>query len=581
MKRTKRLAATAAALIMAVGMIGGTSLMTANAAAVPVSITVSDSDDHNYVAYQIFTGNVGTMDGSNVIMADSDLDLGSGVNAEAFYAALGLEGTDQTPAKALSALKDKTGAQIATLLKSTGVLNDTNNVTLAKGDNDDFVSGYVYIMETSSEEQLKDVTGDLLKIVNDVEISPKIGAPGVEKKVKENTRDIEGNGTKIGATYEIGYNDAADYSIGDMVPFTIYGTIPSDFGNYDHYFYEFNDRLAAGFKAVTANKIHVFVDDKEITEGFTVKVVNAGATDPTFITVTFNDLKAINGITKDTKIKLQYEAELDSDAVTTIEGNTNEVYLTYTNDNTYRGFGYTDEDKEKRDEDDDEGDEDKTKDDQTEDTKPDGTVVFTYNLDINKLDSVTQEKLEGAKFVLYNNNKSKIAKLNANNNIDSWDDVTDGIDLTEYNFTIPRGAAFEIKGIDSGTYQIEETDAPADYVKLTDPIIFDITTETNGVDNINITGTAEWNATGLKTDDGSAAWANGTWVDITKSSNDSPANASVDNNGNLVLDVINVKGVNLPETGGMGTKMFYGIGGAAVLVSSVLLIAKKRMKKAE
>lgn len=593
MKTTRRLAVTAVALILAAGAAFGTGAMTASAAAETVSVNVAATDDHTYVGYQIFSGNVGTIEGNSAVMADGDLALGNGVNADALYAALGLTDADKTPVKALRALKDKTSAEVMAILKTDGVLDQTNKVTLSQGANTDFVSGYIYIEETSAEPQLAGVTGDLLKITNDVDIAPKIGAPGVEKKVQENTREITSNGTKIGAAYDEGYNDAADYSIGDMVPFTIYGTIPSDFDGYDHYFYEFTDRLAPGFSAINPADVRVFIDDTEIINGFTVKITNAIDTDNShLINVTFNDLKLDSlGITKNSKIKVQYEAELGENASFDITGNTNEVYITYTKDHDYRGFGYTDSGKEKTDEDDDTGDDTpgKTKDDQTDDTPSDGTVVFTYKLQINKIDDVTGEDLENARFVLYNADKSKVARINDNNNIESWETVTDGMNLDEYKFTIPYTAGqettFGITGIDSGIYYLAETDAPEGYVKLTAPVEFEITTKdaADGTDNINITGDAEWtgdNTTGLMTDDGTKAWADGTWVRI--SSTDPAADAHIDSdNVSLDLNVANVEGIKLPETGGIGTKMFYGIGGAAVIVSSVLLIAKKRMKKAE
>ena len=41
--------------------------------------------------------------------------------------------------------------------------------------------------------------------------------------------------------------------------------------------------------------------------------------------------------------------------------------------------------------------------------------------------------------------------------------------------------------------------------------------------------------------------------------------------------VINKPGVTLPSTGGMGTTVFYAVGGILVVAAAVLLITKKRM----
>lgn len=46
---------------------------------------------------------------------------------------------------------------------------------------------------------------------------------------------------------------------------------------------------------------------------------------------------------------------------------------------------------------------------------------------------------------------------------------------------------------------------------------------------------------------------------------------------NGVVTVVNVKGEELPETGGMGTTLFYTLGGLMVAAAAVMLITKKRM----
>ena len=47
--------------------------------------------------------------------------------------------------------------------------------------------------------------------------------------------------------------------------------------------------------------------------------------------------------------------------------------------------------------------------------------------------------------------------------------------------------------------------------------------------------------------------------------------------GSLSTNVVNQSGATLPETGGMGTTLFYIVGSALVIGAGVLLITKRRM----
>ena len=115
-------------------------------------------------------------------------------------------------------------------------------------------------------------------------------------------------------------------------------------------------------------------------------------------------------------------------------------------------------------------------------------------------------------------------------------------------------------GLDDGTYYLKETEAPTGYNLLSNEITVVI----------------------------AAATTNGqTWTDGVASSAltnltvtaDGTAGTGDTSTGIAGITVANNKGSTLPETGGMGTTLFYVLGGGLVLVAVVLLVTKKRMKE--
>ena len=56
---------------------------------------------------------------------------------------------------------------------------------------------------------------------------------------------------------------------------------------------------------------------------------------------------------------------------------------------------------------------------------------------------------------------------------------------------------------------------------------------------------------------------------------------AADVNGVAQVKIVNQSGTELPSTGGMGTTMFYLIGGIMVLAAVVLLVTRRRMAIAE
>lgn len=156
-------------------------------------------------------------------------------------------------------------------------------------------------------------------------------------------------------------------------------------------------------------------------------------------------------------------------------------------------------------------------------TPPIEEEVYTSQIVIDKVDGTDNSvKLAGAEFIL-KNEQGQFYHLE--NNVVTWVAEADATPVT----TDETGAA-SFDGLKDGTYYLVETKAPDGYNLLTEPVP----------------------------------------VDVNK---DGASKVSV----SVVSEVANNSGTTLPETGGMGTTVFYTLGGALVLGACVLLITKKRM----
>lgn len=176
------------------------------------------------------------------------------------------------------------------------------------------------------------------------------------------------------------------------------------------------------------------------------------------------------------------------------------------------------------------------------------TTTYVWKLNVHKytLNSTNDEvALNGAKFVLYRKDgtdKKYYAKLTGGK-IDGW--VTNQSDATTLE-TSGTGD-ISIEGLNVGTYYLEETEAPAGYNKLTGPIEVEITattSATSGSETVHYKNSSETSYT--------------------------PAT-------DATVKVLNSAGTQLPSTGGIGTTLFYVIGGVLMAVAAVLLVTKKRM----
>lgn len=160
------------------------------------------------------------------------------------------------------------------------------------------------------------------------------------------------------------------------------------------------------------------------------------------------------------------------------------------------------------------------------------TTTYTYEFDVVKTNEEKQ-LLEGAVFSLYASEEAPtpmnlVAGSTGVYRLPTKDDTA-----TVTTFTAGK---VTIQGLANGTYYLEEITAPKGYNKLDHRVMITI------------------NNTDLK-----ATTTENTYTDGG-------------------VQVINNAGTTLPGTGGIGTTIFYLIGGGLMVAAAVLLIAKKRME---
>ncbi len=312
------------------------------------------------------------------------------------------------------------------------------------------------------------------------------------------------------------WQDGADYDIGDTVPFQLTGTVSSKYANYNEYYYAFHDTMCEGL-TFDENSVVVTVDGATLTGGY--NVVTTGLTDGCTFEIQFPDLKKVEGatVTADSNIVVYYEATLNQNAEINFTGNPNVADLEYSINPYFTGGGTTGKDENE----------------ETGFTPEDQVIVFTYQTVVKKVDSA-HNPLTGAEFTL----EKKVVT----------DAGTSWVPLTLVKNA--DGDTFTFTGLDDGDYRLTETQAPEGYNKLNAAIEFTVTAEHD------ITADAPV---------------------LNKLSGSTPF--VYDATDGLVAEIENKSGSVLPGTGGIGTTLFYVVGGTLVAGAGVTLIAKKRMKK--
>ena len=356
----------------------------------------------------------------------------------------------------------------------------------------------------------------------------------------------------------------------DVVTFTIKTTIPEFAENYTNPMFKVNDTLSTG--------LVIQIDD---SHPFTVTPAGAAFTgtpssgDKTF-TLNFN-ADYLKGLNANTEVTITYSAKITNEAPFNVNPETNDVTVQFSNNpDSNDDYGLL----------------------------KDHTNHYTFSLDA---DILGHDKYEGSEVVkvgldkdgniltnttTYDNGTTTSPLENAHFKL-----TTDRAGNDVYNNNLTNGAdivsdsegKFNIKGLDAGTYYLTETTAPAGYVKSTSVYKIEIiadehmsTTTVNETDsstgksiavtyNTNILDKYEVKITELKADGTTGATTTSTF-NMTNEGAETKSSSTTD----LTSQIPNTQGVELPSTGGIGTTIFYVLGGLLVVGAAVILVARRK-----
>lgn len=571
MKKTfKRLGAMFLAMVMAVSVLcTGAFADDQDTTTSTYTITVNGKAGHTYQAYQIFTG---TVSGNGKTL--SDIKWGNGVTPATLLEKLQADttisskfsgitdaasnaekiaeiiGTFDSSSREAYAVADAVEASVTNTSATGTIANNATSTTISVNS-----AGY-YLVKDANKSQGDDsqmvYTRNILQIVQpNTTITTKDAVPSLKKTIiginDDTSKDLTANTA----------------GMGDKVNYKLTATVP-DMSGYTSYTFMITDTMSKGL--TFNNDVAIKIGDTTLaSDAFTVSEVTTDNSGNQTFTITINNFINYTGDAGKT-IEVTYSATLNEKADLSTAGNTNEAKITYSNDpNDDKSTGETSTSKVK---------------------------TYTTGLKLEKVkdnNGQAGEPLTGAKFkisgtgskvilvnsTIYNKDDSGTYYLLKNGTYTTTapdDDTKDTYDSTTQKYKkidtvtqesvpdtfeteayVDSNGVLKIEGLGEGTYTITELVAPDGYNLLTEPITITISASEVTFD--------------------SCTWS-------VKKGEETLNTDNTDTNL-YVFKVINKAGSNLPSTGGMGTKLFYTIGGLLMAGAAIVLVIKKRRSTAE
>ena len=343
----------------------------------------------------------------------------------------------------------------------------------------------------------------------------------INRKVVKPTVEKEVYDNQDG-TNEAGFGSSADHAINEEFQFKLTATLPANpdraYDYYDEYMVTFCDTLSAGITFDRWDTVVINNGGADIPIPAENYYSDASNQD---LTLSIEDVKTCapglnlnNGAT----ITVTYTAHLNEKAYVNTAGgasNTENKNSVYLiYSNNPRSSAFFDR------------------------TPESAVCVYTYQLNNTKYhdDDTQGNELEGAGFKLYSDADCK-------NEVELYQDgefyypIKNATGKEAVEMKSAANGQFNVKGLDAGTYYLKETTPPKDYNACADKKIVISATHTEY--NVILSGES-----------------------------------------NLNNKIINKKagGITLPSTGGIGTTIFYVVGGGLMVAAIVLLVTKTRLE---
>ena len=498
MKKVKRMLAVLLAAIMTLAM--ATTAFAAEAPKGSLTVRVNQNntlEGQTIKVYKLFDLTVSethyayTVNETYKSAIATALGLQDTATSEELYEKLAKYKTDSAEIQKFA--DDFTAAALTAGTSETKASPKLGKVTEYKFENLDY--GYYLVYQTGTKE----IQSSLISVDKEsVNVNLKGQAPSITKTA-----------------------DAETVEIGQVVTYTITGTIPDTTG-YDTYVYKIKDTLTDGLDFVNANgeapvdtnySVSVQIGEGPATQQTAVLSGDNSRT----MTLDLSEWVRNNHASKGQEFTVTYYAKVNANAVVTEK---NSASLEYGNDPQ-----------------------------NTTTTTPSEAKTPTYPLQIHKLiKGQTSSYLAGATFRIYgteqdandNTNPIGVKGSNGSYTVDKTSQEYDMVSIGD-GTTVGTGMNLKLNGLKAGTYWLVETDAPDGYNGITAPIKITIT-------KFNDTDVNNW----------------------TISKGDDLVE-------DKIIDIENSTGTILPGTGGMGTVLFTVVGVVlALLIGASFVISRRK-----